>query len=272
MGSEVTTPGAAPGRLSPRPGRDTGCLRPVRGVSVKTSAPCYCPCWPSKPLARSLGARPPGRVLATGAPVPQGAGADAASLMARGPSALIARATPGRPTILSRAPPPPPPPGIDRKPELAHAARRARCWPSTPRVRVRWRRPELGPRRVYLLRPRTIARRSAAIPTMASLPSTIPGAGEGSDLRAAAGRELPARANPGAASLRNGLDWRVIREAWAATSRRPMPLARGSLGARRRLTRREASTAIVGDRAGSRLTSPKADFSVNHRMGSGGGS
>jgi len=105
---------AAPDAFS-TPGRETGLPKDLwRGASLKT-AKTVLPLLAARPLSPAAAdlAR---RVLATGAPGPDGAGEDLALLGARA-SALLAQGDPkAAAAILARAS------GIDRSPELAHAA------------------------------------------------------------------------------------------------------------------------------------------------------
>lgn len=204
QGVEVTSL-AAPDAFT-TPGRDTG-LPPTlwRGASVKT-ARTVLPMLAARPLSPAAAglAR---RVLATGAPGPQDAGTDAGLLGARA-SALIAQGdAKAAAAILVRAP------GVDRNPELAHAAAESALLAGDD-ARACAVAQGLSSSRdeIYWLRLRAYCQAISGQPGQAQLTFELSQA-QAKD--AIFGRLMTAKlagaGNPGAASLRNGLDYALSR-------------------------------------------------------------
>jgi hypothetical protein len=194
-------PLAAPDAFS-TPGRATGLPAGLwRGASLKT-ARTVLPMLAAKPLSPAAAALAR-RVLATGAPGPQGAGSDP-DLVAERASALLAQGDAGgAAAILARAP------GLDRSPELARAAAESALL-SGDDGRACAVADGLGVGRdaLYWLRLRTYCQAIAGHADQARLTFELAQA-QAKDpvfgrLMAA---KLAGAGNPGAASLRNGLDY-----------------------------------------------------------------
>lgn len=200
QGVEVTTL-AAPDAFT-TPGRDTGLPATLwRGASVKT-AWTVLPLLAARPLSPAAAALAR-RILATGAPGPRGAGTDAALMGARA-SALIAQGdAKAAAAILARAP------GIDRNPELAHAAAESALLAGDDsRACAVAQGLSSGRDEIYWLRLRAYCQAIGGQTDQAQLTFDLAQA-QAKDpvfgrLMAA---KLAGAGNPGAASLRNGLDY-----------------------------------------------------------------
>ena len=200
QGVEVTTL-AAPDAFT-TPGRDTGLPATLwRGASVKT-ARTVLPLLAARPLSPAAAALAR-RLLATGAPGPRGAGTDAALMGARA-SALIAQGdAKAAAAILARAP------GIDRNPELAHAAAESALLAGDDsRACAVAQGLSSGRDEIYWLRLRAYCQAIGGQTDQAQLTFDLAQA-QAKDpvfgrLMAA---KLAGAGNPGAASLRNGLDY-----------------------------------------------------------------
>jgi hypothetical protein len=198
-------PLAAPDAFS-TPGRATGLPAGLwRGASLKT-ARTVLPMLAAKPLSPAAAALAR-RVLATGATGPQGSGSDPV-LIAERANALLAQGDAKAATaILARAP------GLDRSPELAHAAAESALL-SGDDARACAVAEGLGAGRdeIYWLRLRTYCQALAGHPDQAQLTFDLAQA-QAKD--AVFGRLMAAKlagvGNPGAASLRGGLDYALSR-------------------------------------------------------------
>jgi hypothetical protein len=204
QGVEVS-PLAAPDAFS-TPGRDTGLPASLwRGASVKT-AQTVLPLLATKTLSPA-GAALARRVLATGAPGPQGAGSDPALAAARA-GALMAQGDPkAAAAILARAP------GIDRAPELAHAAAESALLAGDDtRACTVAQGLSAGRDEIYWLRLRTYCQALAGQTGQAQLTFDLAQTQARDPIF---GRLMSAKlsgaGNPGAASLRNGLDYALSR-------------------------------------------------------------
>jgi hypothetical protein len=194
-------PLAAPDAFS-TPGRATGLPAGLwRGASLKT-ARTVLPMLAARPLSPA-GAALARRVLATGASGPQGSGSDPV-LIAERASALLAQGdAQAAAAILARAP------GLDRSPELARAAAESALL-SGDDARACAVAEGLGSGRdeVYWLRLRTYCQAVAGHPDQAQLTFDL---AQAQARDAVFGRLMTAKlggvGNPGAASLRNGLDY-----------------------------------------------------------------
>jgi hypothetical protein len=203
-GVEVSTL-AAPDAFS-TPGRDTGLPSTLwRGASVRT-AQNVLPLLATRTLSPAAAALAR-RVLAAGAPGPQGADQDAALTAARA-SALMAQGDArAAAAILARAP------GVDRSPELAHAAAESALLAGDD-ARACAVAQGLGAGRdeVYWLRLRAYCQALAGRLDQAQLTFELAQA-QAKD--APFGRLMSAKlsgsGNPGPASLRNGLDYALSR-------------------------------------------------------------
>lgn len=216
-GVEVTQL-AAPDAFT-TPGRDTGLPATLwRGASAKTIRSVL-PLLAAKPLSPA-GAALARRVLATGAPGPAAMGDDPALLAARA-QALMAQGDPkAAATILSRAP------GVDRSPELAQAAAESALLAGDD-GRACQVAQGLGSGRddIYWLRLRTYCQAIAGHVDQAQLTFDLAQA-QARDLvfGRLMGAKLAGTGNPGAASLRNGLDLALSRSlSLDLTTARPTP-------------------------------------------------
>ena len=199
------SPLAAPDAFT-TPGRDTG--RPAtlwRGASVKT-VKTVLPLLAARTLSPA-GAALARRVLATGAPGPDGIGDDAAVVAARA-AALLAQGDPrAAAAILSRAP------GVDRSPELAQAAAESALL-AGDEARACAVAQGLGAGRddVYWLRLRTYCQVVGGHNDQAQLTFDL---AQSQARDPVFGRLMGAKmsgvGNPGPASLRNGLDLALSR-------------------------------------------------------------
>ncbi|HLZ74719.1 hypothetical protein [Phenylobacterium sp.] len=184
------------------PGRATG-LPPTlwRGASVKTARTVLALLQTRtlSPAAAALARR----VLATGAPGPQGAGTDPALVGSRASALLAQGDVKAAAAILSRAP------GIDRSPELAHAAAEtALLTGDDARACSVAEGLTSGRDEVYWLRLRTYCQAVAGHADQAQLTFDLAQTQARDPIF---GRLMTAKltgaGNPGAASLRNGLDY-----------------------------------------------------------------
>lgn len=204
IGVEVTAL-AAPDAFT-TPGRATG-LPPSlwRGASVKTARTVLALLQTKtlSPAAAALARR----VLATGAPGPAGAGGDPALIGARASALLAQGDLKSAAAILSRAP------GVDRNPELAHAAAEtALLSGDDTRACAVADGLTSGRDEVYWLRLRTYCQAVAGHPDQAQLTF---------DLAQTQARDpifsrlmtakMGGAGNPGAAAARNGLDYALSR-------------------------------------------------------------
>jgi len=199
------SPLAAPDAFS-TPGRDTGLPASLwRGASRKT-ARTVLPLLAAKTLSPAAAALAR-RVLATGAPGPQGAGEDPALTAARA-SALMAQGdAKAAAAILARAP------GLDRSPELAQAAAESALLAGDDARACRVA-DSLGAGRdeTYWLRLRAYCQAVAGHPDQAQLTFDLAQSQARDPIY---GRLMNAKlagsGSPGAASLRNGLDYALSR-------------------------------------------------------------
>jgi hypothetical protein len=204
QGVEVATL-AAPDAFT-TPGRDTGLPASLwRGASLKT-AKTVLPLLATKTLSPAAAALAR-RVLATGAPGPQGEGSDAALAGVRASALMMQGDAKAAATILVRAP------GVDRTPELARAAAESALLAGDDsRACAVAQGLSSGRDEVYWLRLRTYCLAIAGQTAQAQLTFDLAQA-QGKD--AAFGRLMSAKlagaGNPGAASLRNGLDYALSR-------------------------------------------------------------
>ena len=204
-GGVEVAPIAAPDAYT-TPGRDTGVAATLwRGTSPKTVKVVL-------PLLAAKGLSPAGaalarRVLATGAPGPSGLGDDPAILGARA-VALIAQGDPkAAAAILARAP------GIDRNPDLARAAAESALL-SGDDARACKVAQSLGSGRddIYWLRLRAYCQAIGGQADQAQLTFDL-AQSQAKDVTYGRlmGAKLAGAGNPGAASLRNGLDLALSR-------------------------------------------------------------
>jgi hypothetical protein len=201
---DVTTL-AAPDAFS-TPGRDTGLPATLwRGASAAT-ARTVLPLLAAKPLTPA-GQQLARRVLATGAPGPAGVGLDAALIAARA-SALSAVGDPkAAAVVLGRAP------GLDRSPELARAAAESALLAGDDaRACAVAEGLSSGRDDVYWLRLRAYCQALAGKTAQAQLTFEL---AQSQSRDAVYGRLMAAKlaggGAPGAASLRNGLDFALSR-------------------------------------------------------------
>jgi hypothetical protein len=199
------TPLAAPDAFT-TPARNTG-LPPTlwRGASLKTarSVLVLLQTKTLSPAAAALARR----VLATGAPGPAGAGADPGLAGLRASALLAQGDAKGAATILQRAP------GIDRSPELARAAAEtALLGGDDARACTVAQGLTSGRDEIYWLRLRTYCQALAGHADQAQLTFDI---AQTQARDVIFGRLMTAKltgaGNPGAASLRNGLDYALSR-------------------------------------------------------------
>ena len=188
------------------PGRDTGLPASLwRGASAQT-ARTVLPLLATRPLSPAAAALAR-RVLATGAPGPAGAASDPALAGVRA-SALTAQGdAKAAAAILVRAP------GLDRTPELAHAAAESAllAGDDTRACNVA-EGLSSGREEIYWLRLRAYCQAIAGQAGQAQLTFDL----AQSQARDAVfgrlmGAKLAGAGNPGAASLRNGLDYALSR-------------------------------------------------------------
>ena len=184
------------------PARDTGLPKTLwRGSSLKT-ARTVLGLLQTKTLSPAAAALAR-RVLATGAPGPQGAGSDPAIAGARASALLAQGDAKGAAAILARAP------GIDRSPELARAAAESALLAGDDaRACGVAEGLTTGRDEVYWLRLRTYCQALAGRADQAQLTFDL---AQAQTRDAVFGRLMTAKiagaGNPGAASLRNGLDY-----------------------------------------------------------------
>jgi hypothetical protein len=198
------TPLAPPDAFS-TPGRDTGLPHDLwRGTSAQT-ARIVLPLLATKPLSPAAAALAR-RLLATGAPGPEGSSGDAALAGAR-VSALIALGDPqAAARILERAP------GVERSAELSQAAAEAalltgddtRACQIADALTV-------GRDDVYWLRLRAYCQAVAGSVDVARLTFDLAQAQEKDAVYGRLMMAMLSGASPGAASLRNGLDYALSR-------------------------------------------------------------
>jgi hypothetical protein len=196
---------AAPDAFS-TPGRDTGLPATLwRGASVAT-ARTVLPLLAAKPLTPA-GQQLARRVLATGAPGPAGAGADPALLALRS-SALSATGDPkAAAVLLARAP------GVDRSPELARAAaENALLAGQDAQACAAEQGLSSGREDIYWLRLRAYCQAIDGKAAQAQLTFEL---AQNQARDAVFGRLMTAKlsgaGDPGAPSLRNGLDFALSR-------------------------------------------------------------
>ena len=204
QGVEVATL-AAPDAFT-TPGRDTGLPANLwRGASLKT-AKTVLPLLATKSLSPAAAALAR-RVLATGAPGPQGDGSDAALAGLRATALMMQGDAKAAAAILVRAP------GVDRTPEIARAAAESALLAGDDsRACAVAQGLSSGRDEVYWLRLRTYCQAIGGQTAQAQLTFDLAQA-QGKD--AVFGRLMSAKlagaGNPGAASLRNGLDFALSR-------------------------------------------------------------
>jgi len=198
-------PLAAPDAFS-TPGRDTGLPANLwRGASIAT-ARTVLPLLATKPLTPA-GQQLARRVLATGAPGPVGAGSDPALLAVRA-SALSATGDPkAAAVLLARAP------GLDRSPELARAAaENALLAGQDAQACAAEEGLSAGREDIYWLRLRAYCQAIGGKTTQAQFTFEL---AQTQSRDAVFGRlmgvKLAGAGDPGAASLRNGLDFALSR-------------------------------------------------------------
>ena len=196
---------AAPDAFS-TPGRDTGLPATLwRGASLQT-ARAVLPLLATRTLTPT-GAALARRVLATGATGPQGAGSDPVLIAARASALLAQGDAKAAAAILSRAP------GLDRSPELAHvAAETALLAGDDARACSVAEGLSSGRDEIYWLRLRTYCQAIAGHPDQAQLTFDL-AQSQAKDVTFGRlmGAKLAGASDPGAASLRNGLDYALSR-------------------------------------------------------------
>lgn len=188
------------------PGRDTGLPANLwRGASIAT-ARAVLPLLAAKPLTPA-GQQLARRVLATGAPGPAGAGSDPALLAVRA-SALTATGDPkAAEVLLARAP------GLERSPELARAAAESALLAGQDaQACAAAEGLSAGREDIYWLRLRAYCQAIAGKTAQAQLTFEL---AQTQARDAVFGRlmgvKLAGAGDPGAASLRNGLDFALSR-------------------------------------------------------------
>jgi hypothetical protein len=217
---------AAPDAFS-TPGRDTG-LPPTlwRGASLQT-AKTVLPLLATKTLTPA-GAALARRVLATGATGPQGAGSDPVLIAARASALLAQGDARAAAAILSRAP------GLDRSPELAHvAAETALLAGEDSRACNVAEGLSSGRDETYWLRLRTYCQAIAGHPDQAQLTFDL-AQSQAKDVTFGRlmGAKLAGAGDPGAAALRNGLDYALSRSLGLdLTVAKPAPAVAAALSA-----------------------------------------
>jgi hypothetical protein len=207
----ATAQGVAVQTLAPpdaftTPGRATGLPADLwRGASVDTLA-AVLPKLAQKPLSPA-GAALARRVLATGAPGPQGLGADPAVLVARA-NALTALGDPkAAAAVVARAP------GLDRSPELSRlSAESALLAGDDPRACGVADALSVGREDIYWLRLRTYCQAIGGHADQAQLTFDL-AQSQAKDpvFGRLMGAKLAGGGDPGPASLRNGLDYALSR-------------------------------------------------------------
>ncbi|MGZ6037771.1 MAG: hypothetical protein ACXWKR_03820 [Phenylobacterium sp.] len=203
-GVEVAT--LAPPDAFTTPARDTGLPQTLwRGASLKTarSVLSLLQTRTLSPAAAALARR----VLATGAPGPAGAGGDPGLAGVRASALLAQGDAKGAAVVLRRAP------GIDRSPELARAAAEtALLAGDDARACAVAEGLTSGRDEIYWLRLRTYCQAIGGHPDQAQLTFDI---AQTQARDVVFGRLMTAKlsgvGNPGAASLRNGLDFALSR-------------------------------------------------------------
>jgi hypothetical protein len=225
QGVEVTT--LAPPDAFTTPGRDTGLPADLwRGASDKT-ARTVIPLLTTKTLTPA-GAALARRVLATGAPGPKSGGPDAGLAGARA-SALMAQGdAKAAAVILARAP------GVDRNPELARAAAESALLAGDDaRACALADGLSSGRDDVYWLRLRTYCQAIGGQTAQAQLTFDLAQA-QGKDpvFGRLMNAKLAGAGAPGAASLRNGLDYALSRNLGLDLSAaKPSPAVAGAISA-----------------------------------------
>lgn len=216
-GVEVTTI-AAPDVFT-TPGRDTGLAASLwRGASNKTVR-AVLPLLSARALSPA-GAALARRVLATGAPGPSGLGEDAGLLGARATALMMQGDPKAAAAILSRAP------GIDRNPDLAHAAAESALLASDD-ARACSVAQSLGSGRddIYWLRLRAYCQAIGGQADQAQLTFDLAQT-QAKDpvFGRLMGAKIAGVGDPGVASLRNGLDFALSRSLGLdLTAARPAP-------------------------------------------------
>ena len=199
------SPLAAPDAFT-TPGRDTGLPATLwRSASVRTARTVLA-LLATKTLSPA-GAALARRVLATGAPGPQGAGSDPALAGARATALLAQGDAKAAAAILARAP------GVDRAPELAQAAAEtALLAGDDARACAVAEGLSAGRDEIYWLRLRAYCQAIAGQKAEAQLTLEL---AQSQARDPVFGRLMAAKiagaGNPGAASLRNGLDYALSR-------------------------------------------------------------
>jgi len=199
------SPLAAPDAFT-TPGRDTGLPATLwRSASVRTARTVLA-LLATKTLSPA-GAALARRVLATGAPVPQGAGSDPALAGARATALLAQGDAKAAAAILARAP------GVDRAPELAQAAAEtALLAGDDARACAVAEGLSAGRDEIYWLRLRAYCQAIAGQKAEAQLTLEL---AQSQARDPVFGRLMAAKlagaGSPGAASLRNGLDYALSR-------------------------------------------------------------
>jgi hypothetical protein len=206
------------------PGRDTGLPASLwRGASLKT-VQAVLPLVATRPLSPVAGALAR-RVLATGAPGPKGAndpavaGARAVALLGLGDAKAAG-------AVLARAP------GIDRTPELAHAAAESALLAGDDaRACAVEKNLTAGRGDVYWLRLRTYCQVVGGQTGQAQLTFDLAQAQAKDPVFARLmAAKLAGAGNPGAASLRNGLDYALSRSLGLdLTAAKPSPAVAAAL-------------------------------------------
>ena len=200
QGVEVTQL-AAPDAFS-TPGRDTG-LPPTlwTGASVST-AKTVLPLLAAKPLSPAAGALAR-RILATGAPWPQDLGRDSALAAARANALMFQGDPKAAAAVLARAP------GLDRNSDLARAAAETMLLAGDDQRACQLAEGlSVGRDEVYWLKLRTYCQAIAGQAAQAQLTFDLVQAQvKDPTFARLMGAKLTGAGNPGAASLRNGLDY-----------------------------------------------------------------
>jgi hypothetical protein len=188
------------------PGRDTGLGQDLwQGASPDTLS-AVLPKLAEKPLSRAAAALAR-RVLATGAPGPQGVGADPALLVARAKALAALGDAKAAAAVVARAP------GLDRSAELSRlSAESALLAGDDARACAVSDALTVGREEAYWLRLRTYCQVVAGHPDQAQLTFELAQT-QAKDpvFGRLMGAKLAAGGSPGAASLRNGLDYALSR-------------------------------------------------------------
>jgi hypothetical protein len=207
------------------PGRDTGLPATLwRGASVKT-AKTVLPLLATKTLSPAAAALAR-RILASGAPGPQGAGNDPVLIAARASALLAQGDAKAAAAILARAP------GLDRSPELAHvAAETALLAGDDARACNVAEGLSSGRDEIYWLRLRTYCQAIGGHADQAQLTFDLAQT-QARDVvfGRLMGAKLAGTGAPGAASLRNGLDYALSRSLGLdLTAAKPSPAVAAAL-------------------------------------------